>query len=49
MSIHQHSVSAVAIEDTEFVVLSKHALHQRHREDAGPGDWMVFCASVKKR
>ena len=28
MSIHQHTVSAVALEDTEFVVLSKHALHQ---------------------
>ena len=33
MSIHQHTVSAVAVEDTEFIVLSKHALHQLHHED----------------
>ena len=33
MSIHQHTVSAVAVEDTEFIVLSKHALHQLHQED----------------
>ena len=33
MSIHQHTVSAVAAEDTEFIVLSKHALHQLHHED----------------
>ena len=35
MSIHQHTVSAVAIEDAEFIVLSKHALHQLHHEDVG--------------
>ena len=33
MSIHQHTVSAIAVEDTEFIVLSKHALHQLHHED----------------
>ena len=33
MSIHPHTVSAVALEDTEFIVLSKHALHQFHHED----------------
>ena len=33
MSIHQHTVSAVAAEDTQFIVLSKHALHQLHHED----------------
>ena len=33
MSIHPHTVSALALEDTEFIVLSKHALHQLHHED----------------
>lgn len=33
MSIHQHTVSAVALADSEFIVLSKHALLQLHHED----------------
>ncbi len=33
MSIHQHTISAVALEDTTLIVLSRRALYQLHRED----------------
>ena len=33
MSIHQHTVSALAIEDSEVIVLSRQALHQLRHED----------------
>lgn len=33
MSIHRHTISAVAIEDSEIIVFSKHLLHRLHRED----------------
>lgn len=33
MSIHQHTILAVALEDCEFIVLSKRALLQLHHED----------------
>ncbi len=33
MSIHQHTVSAVAVEDSEVIVFSKRLLHQLHHED----------------
>ena len=35
LSIHQHTVSAVALEDSEIIVFSKHLLHQLHHEDIG--------------
>ena len=33
MSIHQHTISAVALEDSEVIVFSKRLLHQLHHED----------------
>ena len=33
MSIHQHTISAVALEDTTLIVLSRRALYQLHQED----------------
>ena len=33
MSIHQHTISAVALEDSEIIVFSKRLLHQLHHED----------------
>ncbi len=33
MSIHQHTISAVALEDTELIVFSRRAMHQLHHED----------------
>lgn len=33
MSIHQHTISAVAIKDSEIIVFSKRLLHRLHRED----------------
>ena len=33
MSIHQHTISAVALEDSEIIVFSKRLLHQLHQED----------------
>ena len=33
MSMHKHTISAVALEETEIIVLSRRALHQLHRED----------------
>ena len=35
MSIHQHTISAVALEDTSLIVLSRGALYQLHHEDVG--------------
>lgn len=35
MSIHQHTISAVALEDTSLIVLSRRALYQLHGEDIG--------------
>lgn len=35
MSIHQHTISAVALEDTILILLSRHALYQLHHEDIG--------------
>lgn len=33
MSMHQHTISAVALEDSELIVLSRRALHALHTED----------------
>lgn len=33
MSMHKHTISAVALEDSEIIVLSRRALHGLHRED----------------
>ncbi len=33
MSIHKHTISAIALEDTEFVVLSRRALLELHHQD----------------
>ena len=33
MSIHQHTISAVALEDTTLIVLSRRSLYQLHQED----------------
>ena len=33
MSMHKHTISAVALEDTEIIVLSRRALHGLHHED----------------
>ncbi len=33
MSIHQHTISAVALEDSTLIVLSRRALYQLHQED----------------
>ena len=33
MSIHQHTISAVALEDSELIVLSRRILHQLRHED----------------
>ena len=33
MSIHRHTISAVALEDSEIIVFSKRLLHQLHHED----------------
>ena len=33
LGIHPHTISAVALEDCEFIVLSKRALLQLHHED----------------
>ncbi len=35
MSIHQHTISAVALEDSTLIVLSRRALYQLHHEDIG--------------
>lgn len=35
MSIHQHTISAVALEDTTLIVLSRRSLYQLHHEDVG--------------
>lgn len=35
MSIHQHTISAVAMEDTTLIVLSRRALYHLHQEDVG--------------
>ena len=35
MSIHPHTISAVALEDTTLIVLSRRALYQLHQEDVG--------------
>ena len=34
MSIHRHSVSAVAVVDSEIIVFSKKLLHELHHEDS---------------
>ena len=34
--IHQHTISAVALEDTSLIILSRHALYQLHQEEVGP-------------
>ncbi len=34
MSINKHSISAVAVVDSEIIVFSKHLLNQLHREDS---------------
>ena len=31
--IHQHTISAVALEDTALIVLSRRSLYQLHQED----------------
>ena len=35
MSIHPHTISAVALEDTTLIVLSRRSLYQLHHEDIG--------------